>query len=153
MARAPGKETNKEEAAKGQELNSKIEELLSLMKDMAGKCNLSRSEPQYEEVFSLLKEIAGKAMEQKRKEDSEVVQEEVSCAGDSSKKGEEDQGQMEQLVSATQSEKRTEDRRGTEDYEFSGPQRSMKKHGEIWENEDKNKKKKPRKNEGQKKGR
>ena len=43
MARPPGKETNKEEVAKDQELNSKFEEIPSLMNDMAGKSNLSRS--------------------------------------------------------------------------------------------------------------
>ena len=45
MTRPPGKETHKEEAANDQELNRKIEEILSLMKNMAGKSNLSRSEP------------------------------------------------------------------------------------------------------------
>ena len=89
-------------------------------------------------------------MEQKRKKDSEVVQEEVSCAGDSNKKGEEDHGKMEQLVSTSQSGKRVEDRQGKEDYEFFGPQRSKKKHEVIRENEDKNEEKKPRKDEGQK---
>ena len=83
MARLPGKETHKEEAAKDQELIRKIEEILSLMKDIDGKSNLSRSDPRYEEMISFMKEIAGKAMKQKIKEDSEVVQEEVSCAGES----------------------------------------------------------------------
>ena len=83
MARPPGKETHKEEAAKDQELNRKIEDFLSLMKDMSGKSNLNRSEPRYEEMISFMKEIAGKAMKQKMREDSEVVQEEVSCAGES----------------------------------------------------------------------
>ena len=101
MARPPGKETNKEEAEKDQELNRKIEEMLSLIQDIADKSNLSRSEPRYEEMLSFMKEIAGKAMKQKRKEDSEVVQEEVSCARESSKKGEEDKGNMEQLVSTS----------------------------------------------------
>ena len=104
MARPPGKETNKEEAAKDQELNRKIEEILSLMKDMAGKSNLSRSESRFEEMPSLMKEIVAKALAQKSKEDSEVVQQEVSGAGESSKKGEEDQGKREQLVSTSQSE-------------------------------------------------
>ena len=53
-----------------------------------------------------MKEIAAKAMEQKRKEDSEVVQEEVSCAGESRKKGEEDQEKLEQLVSTSQKGKK-----------------------------------------------
>ena len=39
---------------------------------------------------------------------------------------------------------------GKEDYEFFGPQRIKKKHEVIRENEDKNKEKKPRKDEGQK---
>ena len=43
MTRPPGKETNKDEVAKVQELNSKFEEIPSLMNDMAGKSNLSRS--------------------------------------------------------------------------------------------------------------
>ena len=120
MARPPGKDTNKEEAAKDQELNRKIEEILSLMKDMAGRSILCRSEPRYEEMLSFMKEMAGKAMKQKMKEDSGVVQEEVSCSGESSKKGEEDQGKMEQLVSTSRSEKRGEDRQGREDNEFSG---------------------------------
>ena len=128
VARLPGKETNKENAAKDQELNRKFEEILSLMKDMAGKSNLSKSEPRYEEVLSFMKEIAGEAMKQKMKEDSEAVQEEVSYAGESSKKGEDDQGKMEQNVSTSQSEKRSEDRQGKEDFEFSGPPTSKKKH-------------------------
>ena len=40
---------------------------------------------------------------------------EVSCAGESRKKGEEDQEKMEQLVSTSRSEKRGEDRQGKED--------------------------------------
>ena len=60
MARPPGKETNKEEAAKDQELHRKMEEMLSLMTDMAGKPNLCRSEPRCEEMFSSMKENAGK---------------------------------------------------------------------------------------------
>ena len=103
------RKTNKEEAANDQELNRKIEEILFLIKDMAGKSNLSRPEPRYEEVLSFMDEIAEKAMEQKRKKDSEVVQEKVSCAGESSKKGEEDHGKMEQLVSTSQSGKRVGD--------------------------------------------
>ena len=53
---------------------------------MAGKSNLCRSEPRCEDMLSFMKEIAGKGMKQMMKEDSEVVQEEVSCAGESSKK-------------------------------------------------------------------
>ena len=52
---------NKEEVtAKDQELNSKIEEILSLMKDMSGKSKLSRSEPRYEEMLSFMKELREK---------------------------------------------------------------------------------------------
>ena len=111
MARPPGKETNEEEAAKDQELHRKMEERISLMKDMAGKPNLCRSEPRFEEMLSFMKENAGKAMKQKMKEYSKVVQEEVSCEGESSKRGEEYQEKMEQLVSSSQSEKRGEDRK------------------------------------------
>ena len=121
-------------------MNRKIEEILSLMKDMAGKSNLCRSEPGYEEMLSFMKEIAGKAMKQTRKEDSEVVQEEVSCAGETSKKGEEDQGKMKQHVSTSQSGKRSEDRQGNGDFEFFGPPRSKKKHEVTRNNEDKKKK-------------
>ena len=45
---------------------------------MAGESNLSRSEPRYEEMLSLMKEIAGKAMGQKSKGGTEVAKEEVS---------------------------------------------------------------------------
>ena len=44
---------------------------------MAGKHNLSRSEPRYEEMLSFMKEIAGKAVEQKNKGGTEVANEEV----------------------------------------------------------------------------
>ena len=54
MARASEKETNKEEeVTKDQELRRKMEEMLSLMKDMAGKPNLCRSEPRYERCSPL----------------------------------------------------------------------------------------------------
>ena len=82
MTRPSGK-TNKEEVAKDRGLNIKIEEILSLVKDMAGKSNLSRSEPRYEEMLSFLKEIAGKAMEQKSKGGTEVAKEGVSWARES----------------------------------------------------------------------
>ena len=73
-----------------------MEEVLSLLKDMAGKPNLCRSEPRYEEMISFMKEIAGEAMKQNMKEDSEAMQEEVSNVGESSKQDEEDQGKMNQ---------------------------------------------------------
>ena len=60
-----------------------------------------------------------------------------------------DQGKMKQHVSTSQSGKRSEDRQGNDDYEFSGFQRSKKKHEVTRKNEDK-KKKQPRKDEGQK---
>ena len=44
-----------------------MEEVLSLMKDMAGKPNLCRSEPRYEEMLSFMKEKAGHALKQKMK--------------------------------------------------------------------------------------
>ena len=56
------------------------------------------------------------------------MQEEVSCAGESSKKGEGVQEKMEQHVSTFQSEKRGEDRQGKEDNTFSGHLRNKKKH-------------------------
>ena len=59
MRRLSGKEANKEDVSKDQGLNDKIEEILSLMKEMAGKSNLSRSEPRYEEMLTRMKEIAG----------------------------------------------------------------------------------------------
>ena len=62
MERPPGRETNKEEAAKDQELHRKMERMLSLMKDMAGKPDLCRSEPRYEEMLSFMKEKARKAV-------------------------------------------------------------------------------------------
>ena len=80
--------------AKDRGLNNKIEEILSLMKDMAGKSNLSRSEPRYEEMLSIMKEIAGKAMDQTSKEGTEVTKEEVSWAGESRMYDKEDQGKM-----------------------------------------------------------
>ena len=48
-----------------------IREEVSIDRDsflhMAGKSNLTRSEPRYEEMLSIMKEIAGKAMKQKMK--------------------------------------------------------------------------------------
>ena len=49
--------------------------MLSLMKDMASKPNLCRSEPRYEEMLSFMKEKAGKAIKQKMKEDSQCRRE------------------------------------------------------------------------------
>ena len=51
MGRASG-EQNKEEVTKDQELHRKMEDMLSLTKDMASKPNLCSSEPRYEEMLS-----------------------------------------------------------------------------------------------------
>ena len=55
------------------------------------------------------------------KEDSEVVQGEVSNAGESSKKDEEDQRKMKQQSSTYLSGKRSEARQENEDCEFLRP--------------------------------
>ena len=144
MARPPGTETNEEEAAKDQELHRKMEEMLLLMKDMASKPNLCRSEPRYEEMLSIMMEKAGKDTKQKMKEDSEAMHEEFSTAGQSSNMDEEDQGKMKQQSSTSSSGKRSEDRQENEDCEFLGPPKSKKKHEVTRE------KKKPREDEGQK---
>ena len=145
MARPPGKKvTNKEEVAKDQELHRKMEEMLSLMKDMAGKPHLCGPEPRFEEMLSFMKENAGKAVKQKIQEDSEAMQEEVFNVGESSKKDEEDQGKMKQQSSTSLAGKRCEDKQENEGCEFFGLPKCQKRHEVARE------KKKPRKDEGQK---
>ena len=134
MTRPSGKEANKEDVSKDQGLHDKIEDILSLMKEMAGKSNLSRSEPRYEEMLTLMREIAGKAMDQKNKGGSEVTKEEVAWAGEG-RKDDEDQGRTEQILPASQSEKRDEDDQGKEEHEFYASQSSKKKNETSRENE------------------
>ena len=95
MARPPGKQTNKEEAAKDQELHRKMEEMLSLMKDMADKTNMCTSDPRYQQIFSFMTVKARRDMKQRMEEGSEAIREEVSIGG-SSKKNDEAQGKMKQ---------------------------------------------------------
>ena len=83
-------------------------------------------------------------MKQKVKEDSEAMQEEVSCAGESSKKGEEDHGKMKHQSSTSLGRKRSEDRQENEGCESPGTPKCKKMHEVTRE------KKKPRRDEGQK---
>ena len=135
MARPPRKESNKEEAAKDQELNRKIEEILSLVKDMAGKSNLSRSVPRYVEMLSFMKEIAVKALKQKMKEDAEVVQEEVPFAGESSKKGEEDHGErgnsLSLLLKVKRGVKTDREKKTRNSLDLQEVRRSMREPGKM----------------------
>ena len=102
LVRASGKKTQKEEVAKDRGLNHKIEEIVSLMKEMAGK-----------------------SREQKKEESSEVTEEEISRSGGSKKENDEDQKKMEQLLFAPQNEKQNEDGQGNAEHDLSG---SQKKH-------------------------
>ena len=88
MARASGKE-NKEEVTKDQELHRKMEEFLSLMRNMADITNLCTSDPRYQEMLSFMKEKARRDMQQKMEENSEAIREEVSIFGESNKKNDE----------------------------------------------------------------
>ena len=148
MTRCSGKEANKEDVSKDQGLNDKIDEILSLMKEMVGKSNLSRSEPRYEEMLTLMKEIAGKAMDQKNKGGSEFTKEEVAWAGEG-RNDDEEQGRTEQLLPASQNEKRDEHNQGKEKHEFFRSQRNKNKKETSRRNEEKKKKKKAKKHKGQ----
>ena len=100
MARASGKE-NKEVVTKDQELQRKMEEMLSLMKDMADKTNLCTSDPRYQEMLSFMKEKARRDLKQKMEEDSEAIREEVSIVAESNKKNDKEQGKMKQQSSTS----------------------------------------------------
>ena len=118
---------NEEEAAQDQELHSKIGESLSLMKDMADKSNVSRSEPRYEEMLSFIEGHCQESYGTKKQERFRSCTTGGLLRTREQYKVEEDHGKMEQLVSTLQSEKRGEDRQGKEDYEFCGPQRSKRR--------------------------
>ena len=147
-----GKKRIKKKWREDQGLNSKMEEMLSMTKDIAGKSNLSRSESRYEEMLSLVKEIAGKVMEQKSKEGTEVVKGEVSWAGESRKNGEDDQEKMEQLLSTSQNENRgvntARGQKNMNSLDFKEANRRMIQAGRLMR---RIKKKKARKDEVQKK--
>ena len=78
--------TNEEEEAKDQGLKNKVEEILSLTKEMACK-----------------------STEQKKKGSSEATEVEVSRSGGSKKENDEDQEKMEQLLTASRNENKNED--------------------------------------------
>ena len=135
--------------AQDQGLDSKIEEILSLMTDMASKSNLSRSEPRYEEMLSLLKRLREKLLNKRARNAQKSYKKRSPGQVKAERRAMMTRGKKGQLLSTSQSEKSGEDGQGKEDYELSGPQRS-KKNETSRENEEKIKKKKASKDEGQK---
>ena len=108
MAHASGKE-NKEEGSKDQELHRKMEEMISMMKDMADITNVCTSDPRYQEMLSFVTVKARRDMKERAEEESAASREEVSIVGESSKKNDEAQEKMEQQPSTLLSDKRSED--------------------------------------------
>ena len=59
-----GKEEN-EEVTKDQELHRKMEEMLSMMRDLADKANVCTSDPRYQDMLSFMTEKARRDMKER----------------------------------------------------------------------------------------
>ena len=88
-----------------------------------------------EEIFSLVKEMAGKTVEQKKAESSEATEIGLSRFGGSNDEDVEVQEKMDQLLPAFQGDKKNEDGRENAEHDLSGSQRSKKKSEASRENE------------------
>ena len=68
MTRASEKE---EEVTKDEELHRKMEEMLSMMKDLADKANVCTSDPRYQDMLSFMTEKARRDMKERAVEDQQ----------------------------------------------------------------------------------
>ena len=114
----------KEEDTKDQELHRKMEEMLSMLKDLADKTHVCTSDPRYQEMLSFMTEKARRDTKKRMGEESTARREEVFVACESNKKKDEAQGNMGQQSATMLSDKRREDKREIEAGEVLGTHKS-----------------------------